>query len=328
MEVTDRGRRVGVSAVAAVAAVAAAAAAPVRQHYRHFDHVAFLDTFRRVRDGEGLYPASIAGLERIGAHIDQARALRQPWIFRVWALVPEDALRWSFFVVVALTATLLAARLARHPEVGLLVGVWVARAGVFGGVDAWLLFELWAIPFVLGTCLAWREGRDGLAAALSLGAMLLRETAVLLPLGFLVAARRRGRPVSPWLLSMAAAAAVLALHWSIAQDYLDPAGRSARLAGTGSLGAVADMTSFIAIPPVLGLAVWGAGLVLLWRSELRPAVLLASMPVLGIFVDRPYWGFLAMPLCITALGGLSPWQSRGPSRTRLRRPDRGATTAT
>ena len=56
----------------------------------------------------------------------------------------------------------------------------------------------------------------------------------------------------------------------------------------------------------LFLAAAVSGLLLLWRSALRPTVALALMPLFGLVVNRPYWGFLAMPLCVVALGGLPP----------------------
>jgi hypothetical protein len=323
-----RARRRLVLGACAAAAVVAAAASPERQRVHHLDHAAYLHTYHLVRAGTGLYEAAVAGVEHIGASVDQVRVLRQPWVYELWALLPPDALRWSFFVVVAFGSAALAAHVARHPEVGVAAGAWVAVAGVYGGVDAWLLFELWAVPFVLGTCLAWLRGRDGIAAACALGAMLLRETAVFLPLGFLVAAWRLGRPLRPWVVATGAAGAALAFHWHVASGYLDPDGGSARLLWTGGLDAVAYMTSFLVVPELVGLALWALGAVLLWRSALRPALALALLPLTGMVVNRPYWGFLVMPLCVTALGGLPPWRpARAPSRTPQSPPRQAATTA-
>lgn len=310
-----RARRRLVLVTSAVGALVAAACAPERQTLRHLDHVAFLEAHRALRAGAGLHDAFIAGMQHIGVSIDQARAFRQPWVFLLWQALPEDALRWAFFVVVAFGAAVAASRVARRPEAGIAVGGWAAVAGVYGGVDAWMLYELWAVPLVLGTCWAWLSGRDRTAAALALGAVLLRETAVLLPLGFLVGAWALRRPLRPWLASLGAAALALALHWWLAASYLDPDGRSAALLGTGGLGAVAGMTSFLVWPVPVGVAVWAVGTVLLWRSALRPAVALAALPLTGLVVDRPYWGFLVVPLCITALGGLGPWPGRAPSPT-------------
>lgn len=309
-----RHRRLAVAAAAIASALVAGAASPERQELRHFDHVAYLETVRRIRAGEGLYEASVHGLERIGASVDQVRAVRQPWVFGVWALVAEDVLRWSFFLAVAAAAAILASRLTRHPEVGLAVGAWAAVVGVYGGVDAWLIFELWTVPLILGCSLAWMRERDWIAAACALAVVLLRETAVLLPLGFLMAAWWQRRSIKPWLTALVIGAVMLVLHWRWAQPYLDPAGQSAPLAGTGGFEAVAAMPSILGfsktlteLSDVVGLIIWMIGLALLWRSALRPALPLALIPVLGFAVNRPYWGFLAMPLCIAALGGLPPW---------------------
>jgi hypothetical protein len=198
---------------------------------------------------------------------------------------------------------------------------------VFSGVDAWLLVELWAVPLILLPGVAWHGGRDGVAAALAFATVATRETSVLLPLGFLAAAWWLRRPVRPWLLALGGGAAVLGLHWWAASSHLYAEGNSAALAGTGSAVAVISMTSYLVLPDWLGLAVWCAGLVLLWRSELRPAVLIALTPLFGLVVNRPYWGFLAMPLCITALGGLPPWPGHAASRTPNPRPRSEATRA-
>jgi hypothetical protein len=263
-----------------------------------------------VRGGEGLYQASVDGLAVIGASVDQARALRQPWIFQLWAAVPDSWLLPLFFAVVVLGSTALAVRLVTFKPAALLVGAWAATAGVFYGVDAWLLFELWAVPLVLGACLAWIHRLDWVAAACCVGAVALRETAVLLPLGFLAAAILQRRSPWPWIAGLATSAAILALHWSIAARYLDPEGRSAALLGTGSVDAVAYMTSFLVLPDALGVVLWAVGVALLWRSQLWPTVPLALMPLTGLLVNRPYWGFLAMPLCVLALGGLPEREPR------------------
>lgn len=334
VDLPDRRRRLAVAGVAGVLAIIAAAAAPERQRLRHYDHVAFVEAVRRVRGGDGVYQAFIAGMEHIGAYVDEVRAVRQPWILALWGLLPESALRWSFFLIVAFGGAVVASRFTRRPEIGLAVGAWVAIAGVYGGVDAWLIFELWTVPLVLGCCLAWLRERDWIAAVFALGAVLLRETAVLLPLGFLAGAAWQRRSIKPWLGALAVAAVVLALHWYWAEPYLDPEGRSATLAGTGGFRAVAAMTSILgfsttlsSLSDVVGLAVWMIGLVLLWRSALRPALPLALIPLLGLVVNRPYWGFLAMPLCLTALGGLPPWPGgRAPWRTPPPQPRQEATT--
>jgi hypothetical protein len=291
-------------AVAAVAAAVGAVVAPTRQSSRHLDHKAYLATVRLVRGGEGIYQASVDGLAAIGASVDQARALRQPWMFAVWALVPDSWLLPLFFAVVVFGSTALAVPLVRVKPMALLVGAWAATAGVFYGIDAWLLFELWAVPLIIGACLAWVRRLDWVAAACCVGAVGLRETAVLLPLGFLAAAVVQRRSLWPWVAGLATSVAILALHWRLAADFLDPEGRSAALLGTGSIPAVGWMTSFLVLPDALGVVLWAVGLALLWRSQLRPAVPLALMPLTGLLVNRPYWGFLAMPLCVLALGGL------------------------
>lgn len=303
---------VGTAAVATVATVVAAAVAPAHQDRYHLDHKAYEATVGFVRDGRGLYEASMDGLLVIGASVDQARAVRQPWLVGFWSLFPEGWLQPLFFVLVVLGSTLVTILLVRTKPAALLVWAWTATAGVFYGVDAWLLFELWAVPFILGSALAWVSGRDWAAVACCVVVCAIRETAVLLPLGYLAAALVLGRPWKPWVAGLATSAVLLAGHWILVADHLDPEGGSARLLGTGSLQAITWMTSFLVLPDLVGLVLWLVGLVLLWRSALRPTVLLVAIPFLGLLVNRPYWGFLAMPLCVAALGGLPPYDSNPP----------------
>lgn len=302
-----RAATLATAAVATVATVVAAAVAPAEQGKRHFDHIAYEATIGFVRDGRGLYQASMDGLLEIGASVDQARAVRQPWLLGLWSLFPQGWLQPAYFVLVVLGSTLLTLLLVRTKPVALLVWGWTATAGVFYGVDAWLLFELWAIPLILGSAVAWVAGRDWLAAAFCVAVCAIRETAVLLPLGYLLAALALGRSWRPWIVGLATSGALLVGHWILVADHLDPDGGSAPLMGTGSLDAILLMTSFLVLPEALGLLLWGVGLVLLWRSALRPTVLLVAIPFLGVVVNRPYWGFLAMPLCVASLGGLPPY---------------------
>jgi hypothetical protein len=304
-----RAAAIGTAGVAAVATVVAAAVAPAEQGDRHLDHIAYEASIGFVRDGRGLYEASMDGLLEIGASVDQARAVRQPWLLGLWSLFPEGWLQPLYFLLVVLGSTLLTLLLVRCKPMALLVWAWAATAGVFYGVDAWLLFELWAVPFILASAVAWVSGRDWVAAACCVVVCGIRETAVLLPLGYLTAAVVVGRSWRPWVTSLATSAMLLAVHWALVADHLDPDGASARLLGTGSVRAISWMTSFLVLPDVLGPVLWVVGLVLLWRSALRPTVLLASIPLLGLVVNRPYWGFLAMPLCVASLGGLPSFRT-------------------
>lgn len=317
-------------AIGTVGAVVAAVVAPASQSSYHFDHKAYTGAIERVRDGMSVYRASILGLRDIDSTITQVRSLRQVGLVLLWAAIPASALQPAFFLVVVLGSVLIAAPMQRIPFVSLAIGVWLAKFGVFDGVDAWLLFELWAVPLILGTCLAWLRGRDWAAAACALGVLLIRETALLLPLGFLLAARAQRRSVRPWVTCIAVEAVALGLHWWWTTDYLADEGNEAALVGTGNIQAVATMTSFLVVPELVGLLLWGIGIVLLWKSALRGAVGLAAMPLTGFLVDRPYWGLLAMPLCLLALGGLDPWpgvRSDGASPTSPPPRDPATTTA-
>lgn len=315
------------AAVAAVGTVLAAVAADPVQPRRHLDHIVYEATIRAVHHGQGAYDAFVASMDLIGADVDQVRVMREPWLFDGLALLPDRWLFGTFFAVVVLGSTLLAIPLVRLRPMALVVGGWLAIAGTLGGVDAWLLFELWCVPLLLAACLAHTRGRDGWAAACCVGAFLIRETVVFLPLGFLVAALVARRPWRPWVASLAGCTVGLGVHWALARSHLEPGGHSAPLLGTGDIQAVAHMTAFLVVPDLVGLLVWAAGLVCLWRTDLRPAIGLAALPVVGLVADRPYWGWLAMPLCLVGIGRyLDGFTTAGAaSSTSPSPPDRAAT---
>jgi hypothetical protein len=303
--------------IAAIGTVIAAVAAPGQNAIRHLDHKAFLDTVRRMRLGDGFYDAFDDAMGSIGADVDQLRVFRQPLLFEFWAALPASWLQPAFFVIVVFGSTWAASRISRRPAVGLAVGQYLAVAGVYGGIDTWLLCELWAVPFMLGSCASWLQGRDKLAAGLAAVAVLIRETAAPLPIGFALASLRSDRSTKPWLASLAVSAVGLFGHWWFAASHLEPGGTSVALWRTGGIGDVFWMTNFLVLPALVGMAVWMVGVVLIWRSALRPAIGVALIPLLGLFVSRPYWGLLTMPMCILALGGL-PTRARRPAVIDLR----------
>lgn len=304
-------------AVALVGAAVAAALAPVPP-FVHFDHLAHRTTLDLVRDGTALHEAVVAGQAAIGNAVSQVRSVREPWIFALWSLVPTSWVEVLFFVVVAGGSAVVIAPVLRFPPAALLVTAYLAWFGSYGEIEQWLLSEPWTAPLVLGACVAWVRGRWGLASAAAVAATLVRENCVLLQLGFLVFAWRSGRAVRPWAVGLGVTAASLVVHAALAAPHLHDEGHEAALLGSGDPAFVTNMTRLFGLPGLVGLGVWVAGLVLLWRSQLRPALPLALIPLSGFVVGRPYWGALAMPLCLAALGGLPPatglWPDAGPNR--------------
>lgn len=282
-----------------------AATAPERQTLRHLDHEAYELTLDAMRDGAAYYPAYRDAYGQLGVDLGRARAFRQPALFLLERLVPAGALLATFFVLPVLATSLLGAHLSAVPPVGALAGVWVARAGVLFGVDAWLLAELWAVPLVAGSCLAWLRGRAGAAAALACAAVLVREVAVLLLLGLLADAIWRRRAIRPYVVALVVSLAAYAAHVAVAGRYVVEPGNDADLLGTGDAGAVADMTGFLVFQePVLGLLAWFAGLAAVVAFRLWPLLPLALLPLAGVVVDRPYWGWLFMPVLVACLPGV------------------------
>lgn len=347
--VNERWRR-SVLIAAAVASALAAAAAPGRQRFRHFDHDAFREAIRRIHGGAGLYEGFVAGMNSIGSFPGQVRAVREPWLFGVLALLPTTWVQPAFFVSVVFASAAVSASIAARPMIGLVIGAYLALVGIYGGIDVWLVSELWCVPLILGACAAWLRGRDGWAAALVVAAVLVRETTAPLLFTFGAAALAQRRPLRPWGAGIGVTVAALALHWYLASDWLADEGNEAAVVGSGGLDAIARMTGLHLLGAPgghldaaldvntstlmngLGAVLWAVGVVLLWRSALRPALGVALVPLLGVLADRAYWGFLAMPVCLLALGGLpgypvTPEPAGAASRTPPWRRGREATTA-
>lgn len=113
--------------------------------------------------------------------------------------------------LLALVSSLLARDLGRRPVAGLLV------VGFFGFVTTLSrdLTEIWTATLLLSALLAWRRDRAGLAAALATGAVLSRETALLLYAALVVAEGVRARSASARALLLASLPALAFLTWQL-----------------------------------------------------------------------------------------------------------------
>jgi hypothetical protein len=60
-----------------------------------------------------------------------------------------------------------------------------------------------------------------------------------------------------------------------------------------------------AYPPALGVVVWVVGIGRVARDRLlAPVTVLLGLPLVGLVVDRPYWGLLATPFVLLWAGEL------------------------
>lgn len=274
----------------------------------HFDHFTYLRTIRYMQDGEGYYDAMRLGFLDGGITLGHARAYRMPTAFLVWRWIPEDVLWGAFLLLVVVAATALLARITPHPWLAMPVACYLLLTGRMPGGDlteSWLLVEYWSIPLLAGGVVAWQHRRDGLSAALFCGAAMLREISAPVLVFGLIAAHRAGRDRRPWLAALCVFGSSFALHLSVAAARLEPPGNDAVLWGTGTPpSSIVDMATWMLPgPPVLWLAAWGLAVWQAWRRDLF--LLLApvlGLPVLGLFVDRPYWGLVVIPFVLVLAG--------------------------
>jgi hypothetical protein len=173
-----------------------------------------------------------------------------------------------------------------------------------------MLVELWAVPLLALSHLGWRRERSWLAALAAAGAVLVRELAFPVLLLGLVLDRRHRRP---WLVGTGVAVAGYGLHTVLAMGAGFDRGTESDLFGTGDPpGSVVRMLVF-AFPLALGVVVWALALLRVVRGRvLVPVAALLGLPLLGLLVDRPYWGILATPFALLWAGELvgEVWSER------------------
>jgi hypothetical protein len=289
-------RVVGVTVVVLTAAFALSPP-PSPKTYDN-DQYLYQGTVRRMRAGQGYYEASEQTFRAAGGTIETARGYRLPTAFLLWRLLPERGL-WPAYVIVVAGATaliLLAGGVA--PIAVLLCFLYLLILGKFS--VEYLFVELWAVPLVAGAMVASVARRWWPAAGLALAATTVRELAVLLIVGGLLAALVRKHPTKPWVGALATAAVLYGLHIVLVSSHLGSHGTEGRLLGTGSLSAAAHMMGFqLPAGVVVGPLLWSAALVWLRRTDRLLAVgPYAALPLLGLVADRPYWGGMVVPFLL------------------------------
>ena len=271
----------------------------------HTDHVAYLGTVTRMKQGAGYYTAyRDAYLQDVNIRMGRARAFRQPAIFLLWRWVPASALFLAFVALVVVLTGVLLAKASESTIAGLAAGLFLLAASRTT-ITEWLLVEFWCAPLVAAAALAWKRERWWSAAAAAGCAVLLRETAVLLLVAGFVLALLKRRPIGPWIAAGVSAAVLFALHYRTASQHVLQNGTDAALLGTGRpLATVFDMLTwpFQGELPVawLLIAFWLLAVWQLWRTRrnLSPVAGLLLLPFLGLFMDRGYWGLLSTPYAV------------------------------
>ena len=269
----------------------------------NIDPAVYRRLIEAMRAGGGFY---VSIDETFRAHgmgpVDSVLAVRSPLGFQLLALVDRDVIAWLLLLVATTAAAFLLARVLHRPVVAVVVIVFFALVGQV----AWTAPELWASVLVVAAVALALDDRWLPAVAVATVATSVRELAVLVLVGLVVSAWRRGRSSTVPLSGLLAAAVYYLVHWSRVMPYLAPAGagRQADLFGTGSFpGGVVAMTGTwipggLAIGPVLFI------LALAWAGRRGHLPLIA--PVLGLVltgavVDRPEWATFVVPITL-ALG--------------------------
>jgi hypothetical protein len=280
---------------------------PVNSKFEMIDHHVFLRATELMRGGLGYYPAMDRSLREVYGPAESSRAFRLPTLFLCWSRLPSPSWIWAAYVAMVAITGLVVLNLTEVPVMALVVVIYLLNNATVRHEGTWFAqfttTELWAVPFIAATLLAWRQDLHRMAAFFALLAALVRETTAGLLLGGLAAAYSGRRPLWPWLVAAGVAGAAFVAHTKSVSPYLVPRGegRETPLLGTGGPLIVLRMAGFgLPAGEVLGLALWLLSLgFILWhgRSE-RPAIVHLSLPLAGLLADRPYWGLLVVPFTL------------------------------
>lgn len=273
----------------------------------------------------GDYPLRPFLTFRLPAHaVVQAWLPRSVTVLLLYALVAGVAAAWWWRLAPAL-----ARRAPRLMLPLLLAGGLVA----FMQSDLLAFHEIWAAPLVALALALRRPGRWVEAAAVALVAMLVRETAALLPLvmGFCALIEGERREAVGWGAVLGVFAVAIAVHaWAVAQvtGPLDPAspGWSGLLGPRFALDSLAAsgvlrllpgwLAALTALAAIAGWAAWGTPL-----ARRVALTLLGYAAALSLFAraDTFYWALMMTPLWLLGLLAF-PDAARDVVRAALDRP--------
>lgn len=300
--------------------------APLEADAEMIDHGLFRITVQSMRDGADYYSSFDAALDvvygptRAGV-TETVRGFRLPTTFFLWHLLPNDQYVWWLFVGLSGLAGIAASRFLTRPILGVLVVVYLLSIGMLVDGGRWtaqfMTTELWAVPPLMGAVLMARRERWWLAAGLALLATLVRELAApFLVVGLGVALLGRA-PRAPWLTAVGLALVAYARHVVLATRFIDPNVVQNPIVDDVNLPwTIIEMMGF-ALPAgvVIGPALW---MLAVWHTIGKRHMLEASLlalPLVGVIIDRPYWGILVVPFAV--VWGLERLFDAIPSQLRL-----------
>ncbi|KKL11354.1 hypothetical protein LCGC14_2546660 [marine sediment metagenome] len=272
------------------------------------DHHVFNNACEEMRAGSGYYESMDRALRETYGPSESARAFRMPTVFWLWSRLPSQQWAWVVLVVLAGLTGWIFIGVSRTPLAPPLVVIYLLATARFqsssGSVAQFFLTELWAVPALAASVLAWQKRRRTLAAGFALLAVLIRETAAGIIVGGLISAYLNGERRWPWWTAGLLAAAAYGLHVICVSPYLVAPGEGAETALLGTAEfpmSVLRMAGFgLPAGSILGLVFWVLALRWMWRCEEYswfPGLLLA-LPLVGLILDRTYWGVLVVPFTI------------------------------
>lgn len=283
-----------------------------------------------MQKGADYYPTAVAAQRAGNYPLKPFFAVRLPTLATLQSSLPPSILVVALWLMVIAVIVAWGWRVrdafasrSRAAIAGLLLA---------GGLAAFMLpttawfHEIWAAPLVALSLALWRADRLpwaslGCAAA----ALVIRETAVILPLAMIAAAllERRMREAALWLALLGAFAVVLALH----ANALAPLLRAGDLVSPGWSGLLGwgFVVDAVSLSSVLRLAPgWLAGALLAsslvgwagWRDRRGLRVigtLIGYALFIGLFgrPDTFYWALMPAPLALMGLVFLPPLLTDG-----------------
>ncbi len=283
--------------------------APVKADAEMIDHGLFRITVQSMREGGDYYASYDAALDivygptRAGV-TETIRGFRLPTTFFAWHLLPNDQYVWWLFVGLAGLAGIAASRFLTRPVLGVLVVVYLLSIGMLVEGGRWtaqfMTTELWAVPPLFGAVLMARRERWWLAAGLALVAVLIRELAapfLLVGVGLALLGRV---PKAPWFTAFGLAALAYAGHVALVIPHIDPnAVQNPIIDNVDLPRTIVEMMGFgLPAGAVIGSVLW---IFAVWHTIGHRWFLEASLlalPLVGVIIDRPYWGILVVPFAI------------------------------
>lgn len=278
------------------------------------DMTLYRDEVVRVARGEPYYDAVADELRNQGYPTRSVFNWRTPLV--VWTLAALPSPRWGQAVLAALSLVLILWSAAitireRGAAAAAICGILMCGALLLVSGDAYFLPVMWSGVLIGLSLCGYASERRGLAVALGLAALFVRELAAPYCIGALVLALygRHGREALAWAIGFAAYAAFYAYHIAEVQARILPTdiahdGTWWQAGGLPFLIALAQVNAFWLVAPqwiaaaylalaVIGTASWDTP----WgrRVGLTLCGYLATFALVGYEFNQ-YWGVLISPL--------------------------------